>query len=320
MKPSGGTELLERPAPPEIDPRIAQRWIDARKEEGRRRLRLLAVAAVFATLVGLAVGSLYSPLFQLRHVEVSVRGAGPAPDAAAVARLAGIVGSPLVIHFDANAAAARLDAVPSLGAARVVVHWPRTVSISVSTRTPLAAVALPGGPAGTHGWALVDSTGRVLSDSATVPAGVALITETSEVPAPGAWLAGSPGPAADPAAPEGGVDMNAVSDAADMPEPTSAALAVLADLPPLLRSDVVSMDATTLTMVVVPPRLASGSMTVSFGDGSQLSAKVAALVAVIEHADLSGLAYLDLSVPARPAGAATPPKFAETPTTGFIAP
>ncbi len=48
-------------------------------------------------------------------------------------------------------------------------------------------------------------------------------------------------------------------------------------------------------------------MTVTFGDGSQLQAKITAVVTLLDDANLSGVTGLDLSVPTRPAAITTGP-------------
>lgn len=317
------TDLLQRGSPgsdrPRIDPRIAQRWIEARRQEGRRRLQAVLVCAAVAACLLLAWGSLYTPLFRVRHVRVTVDG----PLAAqTVAGWSGISGRTQTIDVSSRATAARLDAHPALGAARVGRHWPGTVTIAVTVRVPVAVVALPAG------YAEVDVTGRVVADVAAAPAGLPQLQGVASVPAPGGWLGGSPGAAAAPGSPPSTlVDMTATSDGPDVPSGSAAALAFLDALPPLLRGDVSYVSAgggsagtpgragdnTTggsaagkgLSLVVSPPRMASGTITVLLGDGSQLQAKADALVAVLDEGDLSGVAGLDLTVPSRPAAAST---------------
>ena len=298
------TDLLERSAEdserPRIDPRIAQRWIDARREEGRRRLHVLVAAGVVAACAVAAFGSLYTPIFRVRHIRISVTGS---VSAQTVGRLAGVTTRTQTIDVNTGAVAARLDAYPSLGAARVSRHWPGTVTISVSARNPIAVAATP------SGFAEVDQTGRVLADVAAAPPGMPQLLGLRSVPQPGSWLGGSPGPAAAPDSSSAGlVDMAAQPAGSDVPAGPAAALAFLDALPPLLRADVISMTTagpTGLSLVVSPPRLPSGNVTVVLGDGSRLQAKVTALVTFLDDGNLSGAAALDLTVPTRPATAST---------------
>ena len=55
---------------PRMDPRFRRRWAEARRAEGRRRLRVLTVVAAIVIVVGGCVGLLYSPLLRVRDVIV----------------------------------------------------------------------------------------------------------------------------------------------------------------------------------------------------------------------------------------------------------
>lgn len=293
-----------------MDPRFARRWIDARREEGRRRLHVLVWLGAVAAVLGAIGGSLYTPLFHVRHLRISVD--GPI-SAASVGRLAGLSGQMLMIEVDSSRSVARLDSDPWLGAARVTRSWPGTVSVAVTVRTPIAVVAQ-----GT-GWAEVDQTGRVLTDIANPPIGTPVLQGVGAVPSPGGWLASSAGAAVNPnAAPGLLADLNSIADGADVPTGAAAALAVLASLPATLRPDVLTVNAAApagLTLVISPPRLASGTISVAFGDGSELQSKVTALLTLLGQADLGGVTNLDLSVPNRPAAGSPAPSTTTTTTT-----
>lgn len=287
------SDLLERPR---IDPRIARRWIEARREEGRRRLRLVSVAAVVAALAAAGVGSLYSPIFSTRHVRVTVD--GPI-GRSRILSLSGLAHPPAMVEVHTRTIAARLDADPWLGDARVTKQWPSTVTVKVAVRAPVAEVPLGGQSA--PSWAEVDPTGRVLAVMASPVPGLPAVDGLGPPPGPGAWLPLSAGPAA--AVGSSGADMAAASDAADVPRGAGAALAFLQALPPALRSAVQTFTVAPsgLSLVIAPPRVATGTVNVVLGDGSQLQAKVSALVTLMDQADLSGVTGLDLSVPNRPA-------------------
>jgi hypothetical protein len=192
------------------------------------------------------------------------------------------------------------------------------VTISVTVSSPMAIVPAGGKwPVGAM-WAEVDRTGRVLAAVQSPPIGMPVLQGVAPAPGPGGWLAGSAGPSAPPfAGPDGLADMSAASDSSDVPSGAGAALAVLDALPSLLRADVVSIGvgAGGLSLVISPPRLALGTVTVDFGDGSGLQSKVTALVTLLGQADLSGVIKLDLSVPNRPAaGSQAPPTTVPTTT------
>lgn len=315
---SGRAEGAGARGRPAIDPRFAQRWIEARRQEGRKRLRVLIGAGVAVAVVAAGVGALYSPLFELRHLRVteqagrdaSVSTGSPAsagstapgaPGPGALAALAGLNGHPLLIDINAGSVARRLDANPWLGAAHVTRHWPATVGVSVTTRQPIAVV--PIGPAGQPtGYAEVDETGRVLADIGTLPLGLTLLHWSGPLPRPGSWLAGTAGPGVPPgASPSALADLAAGSDAVDVPSGPAAALAVLAALPGSLRSTVLSITSRPeLSLVIAPPNMDGGSVDFQFGDGSALQAKVTALVTMVDQADLTGVSSVDLTVPNRP--------------------
>jgi hypothetical protein len=292
-----------------IDPRFARRLTEIRRNEGRRRLRILAAAGAAVVVVAAAVGSLYSPWLDLRHVRMAAIGAVPRSE---VLSVTGLNHPRPLIEIDTARLAARLDAVVDLGGARVSRAWPATVAIEVTQRTPVAAVAQPASAGSPAGWATVDATGRVLADLAAPPPGLPVVQNAGPVPLPGQWLAGSAGPGADPLPPAGTgpaisrslVDLDAPADSADVPAGTAAALAVAAALPASMRETVQSVRAgpgRALMMSVLPITIASGSIPVTLGDGSFLSQKLMALAALLTEGDLSGAKGINLSVPDRPA-------------------
>ncbi len=299
------TDLLDRQRP-RIDPRIAQRWVEARRQEGRRRLRVILVVAALLVLVGAAIGSQYTPLFAMRHLRVAVT-AGSTVGAAQVEAEAGLLHHPLMIDVHPAAIAQRLDADPLLGAAHVVKHWPTTVTVSVVERSPFAQVPVAQASGTTGGqFVVVDETGRVLGPPAARIPGMPVIEGIGSVPAPGGWLAQAPGPAAAPGASVPSlVAMAAASDAPDVPRGSAVALGALEALPPELRTAVQSVNVGTgssgPSLVISPPSDPTSSLTVTLGDGSDLAAKMTALQTLVAEAPLSGVVSIDLSVPTRPA-------------------
>jgi len=314
---------------PRMDPRIARRRVEVRREEGRRRLRILVACSGVAAVACLLAGSLWTPLFKVRHVRVSfsAESAGTQPAAGApqvtvhqVLVAAGLVKQKLMIDVSASATTRRLDAVPVLGSAHVAVDWPGTVKISVVVRRPV--VQMPVTPAQGSGqqanaprWATIDATGRVLSVSPSAAPGLPVLYGAGPVPAPGEWMPATAGPSVElPATKAAGgslVDMNAPSDGTDIPSGVSAALAIAAALPPDIEAEVQSISVTAgqhpaLTMAVLPRKVAAGSIKIVLGDGSQLAAKLTALGTLLTKADLKGIAQIDLTVPDRPAAVTQP--------------
>jgi cell division septal protein FtsQ len=286
-------DVLNRPR---IDPRFVQRWIEVRRARGRRRLRIMVAGVSLVALLLVAFVSLYTPLFHVRHIRVSV--SGPLPESAVVT-LAGLGHGNLMIHVNPGTIARRLDADPQLGGARVAKHWPGTVSIRVSVRTPVANVA---GSAG--GWATVDATGRILSSRSAPAIGLPVLRGGGTAPVPGQWIAGTLGPAVIPdTKPSAALDMDAASDAATLPSAPAAALAVLQSLPARLLSEVVSvtMGPSGISLAVAPANVAAGSVAVDLGDASQLGQKIVALDALLTETNLANVVSIDLTVPDRPA-------------------
>jgi cell division protein FtsQ len=295
------TPVSERPARDgghrlRIDPRFARRWIDARRQEGRRRLHVLVAVAVVVACLGAAAGTLYTPLARVRHVRITVSGPMTAPQVEAVA---GLNRYRLMIDIDPSGIARRLDSDPFLGGARVKRRWPSTVTVSVTVRTPVAVVQ-----AGSE-WATVDPTGRILAVVAQPLPGLPELTAVGSPPAPGGWLPGSLGASVAPGvAPAWETEMDAASDDPAVPKGALAALAALQALPGRYRSEVVSVSAPAsgdLTFSVLPANLAAGSIPVDFGDGSQLAAKLNSLITLLSQTNLAGVESINLTVPGRPA-------------------
>jgi cell division septal protein FtsQ len=261
-------------------------------------------------MASLAVGLLFSPLLNVRHIRITAPASVPRQELLAIA---GLSHPRPLVDIDTTKVAARLDAVPTLGAARVRKQWPLTLTISVTARTPIAVVPRPvpasagsATPAtGRSAWVTVDVTGRVL---AAVPAvaGLPVVQGTGEVPPPGGWLSGSAGPDAILPASPGEIslaDLRAPPDSPSVPSGAAAALAILAALPPSFRAQVLSVTVAAgndLRMAVLPAA-ASNPVSVNLGDGSQLAAKMTALATMLGQVNLATVAQIDLTVPDRPA-------------------
>jgi hypothetical protein len=314
-RPAGGSGLR-------MDPRIARRWVEVRRQEGRRRLRILIAVAAILLVGALLAGSLYTPIFKVRHVRVTVVGSVPA---SSVAARSGISGRTLMVRVNDAKVERRLDAVPGLGNARVSTHWPGTVSIRVAVRTPVAVIETPSAPTSAPAqspprWSEVDSTGRVIAVVNLPPSGLPLIEGVGVPPAEGQWVPGSAGesaPVATAAHPTV-ADLNAMSDGPSVPQGVAAALALAASLPQQIRGSVqaiemsqpggqngapaaTSVPGRVLYLTVAPTEGSAGPLTVALGDGSQLAAKLTALTTLLTQTSLSGITGLDLSVPDRPA-------------------
>jgi cell division septal protein FtsQ len=192
------------------------------------------------TIVVVAVWALLgSSLLVVRSVSVTGSGAVPAAE---VIRAAGIApGTPLA-RLNTAAVARRVEQITQIQSAQVSRHWPDSVVIAVTDRTPALAVASGGG------FALIDKFGVVVRHAARQPPGMVVLS-----PAPAlASLRGSPA--------------------------VLAAVTVLGELPRQFRSLVravtaASPDAVTLHL--------QGGITVVWGGTGRPAAKAAELQILI---------------------------------------
>jgi cell division protein FtsQ len=164
----------ERPvgARPPVDPRVRERWIAARRAEGRRRFRILVTVLAVVTLGALAWGATVSPILDVNRVVV--RGVQRL-DRASVVDAAGVHPGDALVWFDASTAAARVEGLPWVRHARVERDFPGTVRIVVRERQPVAWVdATP--------VVLVDDEGRVLEATDAPPAGLPRLVGAESAP------------------------------------------------------------------------------------------------------------------------------------------
>ncbi len=138
-----------------IDPRMRARRIEVRRQEGRRRLRLVVVLGVLGFLVIVALAVLFSPVFAVRTVVVSGVDNTDAVELQAV--IQSLKGSAM-LTVDLDSARARLLAEPWVQRVSISRQWPRTVHVDVKERTPVAAYLGDDGQ-----WRVVDPEGRVLA-------------------------------------------------------------------------------------------------------------------------------------------------------------
>jgi cell division protein FtsQ len=167
-----------------IDPRIRERRIEVKREAGRKRLRIIAVAMC----IFLAIGSVYllveSPLLDVDHVRIS--GASRL-DPAVVEQAAAVThGSPM-LRLDTGAVRARVERLPWVANAKVTRALPGTVKIAVTERVPAVFVRRDDGHV-----VLVDASGFAIAVSDPPPDGPIEIRGVRRVPAVGATLAPAP--------------------------------------------------------------------------------------------------------------------------------
>ena len=246
-----------------MDPRIHRRRVEVRREEGRRRLRVLVgITTVVAVGCGgwAATGS---PLLDLDRVVIE-GAVHTAPDDARFA--SGLrKGEPLV-DVDEETVRRAVEALPWVASARVRRHWPGEVRIRLVEREAVAVTAAEGGAS-----ALVDGSGRVLAWVDAPPAGLAVLTGVPPA-----------GPAGSTLSPE-----------------AVATLSVAVALPPELRARVAGVAPAEGGGGEVEMRL-SPEGSVRLGLPVDLDKKFDAIRAVLSQVDLRNLAVLDVRRPDNP--------------------
>jgi cell division protein FtsQ len=260
----------QRPRLP-IDPRIRQRLIDVRREQGRRRLRFVL------TLVGILIvaaggwGITRSPLLAVRHVHVAGTAQTPV---AAVRAAAGLVHHRQMVDLDPGAMSRAVGSLPWVNSVKVRRHWPSTVSLTITERRPVASATDRRG-----GWGLIDASGRVLDVVPNPPAGL-----------PTVGLAAAPGaPGGEVAAPAGEPGTLVSADLA-------SALTVAATLPAALTAQVAAVVADADGQVQLSFK--SGALAL-LGPPDALPDKLTALATMLAKAQV-GKAIVDVRVPSAP--------------------
>jgi cell division protein FtsQ len=253
------------PTGPAVDPRIWKRRVEVTREQGRKRLRVLAAVLGVCAIAAGGFAVVHSSLFAARHLNVV--GAVHTPIAEVLAK-SGLSARPPLVDINAAAVAARIDTLPWVKSAAVTEHWPDSVTVKVIERSALAAVE--SGSLGQAAWALVDGTGRVLADQASRPAGLLALSVPVVPGPPGSVIA--PG------------DQPAVEIASTMP-------AVLAER---VRSIDVAPDG-DVTLGI------TGGLTAVIGSPTELGAKYEALASVLAGAPVVSGDVIDVSVPDEPA-------------------
>lgn len=261
---------FDREAPPPAaparlatHPRIRHRRIEVRRDEGRRRRRIVLACLATAALVGAAAGATRSPLLDVDRVEV--RGAERTAPADVVAA-GGLGSSPAMFDVDTASVERRVEALPWVLDATARRRWPAAVVVQVAERRPAAVLA-----AGEGRWALADGTGRVLAVGPDQPAGVPVLDGVAAAAEPGGVVAGDARPL----------------------------LAVAAALPAELRPRVAVVAGGAggeVELGLAPP----GGVA-RLGPPVDLEEKLAVLATVLAKADLARVAVIDVRVPRAPA-------------------
>src|ERR1700722_19617231 len=125
--------VAERPIEaPKVDPRMRDRWVRARRQEGRRRLRLLVALGAVVAVGAAALGLSQSPLLAVETVRVT---GAQLETTSQVGAAAGLNSHPAMLGLDTGAAARRIERLPWVATARVSRQWPHTVRVALNERT-----------------------------------------------------------------------------------------------------------------------------------------------------------------------------------------
>lgn len=237
---------------PAMDPRVRARRIEVARSHGRRRFRRIVALAVVTALVLAALAISRSPLLDVDHV--AVRG-GVRSGEARVRTAAGIDVGRAMTSVDLGAAVQRVERLPWVARASVVRRWPGTVQVSITERTPVAIVGTGASAVvvDRDGWILgpVGDRDRGLPDAGPDP-----------VEGPGAMV----------------------------PAEQRPVLAVLAELPEPLRSEVVEGVGGSGRIGLV---LRDG-IEVRLGDATRLQAKADAVEVLLARAGRRSIATIEV--------------------------
>lgn len=246
-----------------MDPRIRRRRLEVRRQEGRRRLRLLVAVGGVAVAGGAGWGATRSPLLDLDRVVVE--GASHvSPDQVRLASR--LRPGQALVDVDEKAVAAAVEALPWVKRATVRRRWPAQVTIGLTERAAVAATAAQDG-----GFALVDASGRVLQLVDAPHAGLVELAGLPPAGRPGTRLRAE------------GVD----------------ALSVAVALPPALAARTAGVGPAAGGAGEVELRL-SPDGTVRLGPPENLVRKFEAVAVVLAQVDLRNLAVLDVRRPDSP--------------------
>ena len=246
-----------------MDPRFRQRWIEVRRQEGRRRFRVL-IGITAVTVLGCA-GWAATDSVLLDLDRIVVEGAvHTTPDEARFA--SGLRRGEPMLDIDEAAADRAVEALPWVKEATLRRQWPGQVRIRLIEREPVAVTeAEPGAVA------LIDGTGRVLEWAAAPPPGLPVLAGLPPAGPPGTTL---------------GVD-------------GVATLRVAVALPAELRTRTAGLAPAPGSGGEVELRLNPEGM-VRLGPPENLDAKFTAIRAVLAQVDLANLAVLDVRRPENP--------------------
>ena len=246
---------------PELDPRFRRRRIEVRRQEGRRRLGVVASLVAVVGAAGTGWVAVRTPLLDVDAVRVT--GAARTPVAEVIAASGVYRGQPLV-DVDPEATAAAAGRLPWVLRATVTRSWSGSVAIAVTERAPAAVARM-----GEQSWALIDVHGQVLASVPERPAGLPAVIGSAPVGPPGSRLG------------HGWAAVLRVATAA--PHPLLGRVSAVAEA-----------EGGGVELRLAPDGV------VRFGPAEQVDEKFTAIATVFAQVDTKGLAVLDVRVPRAP--------------------
>ena len=264
-----------------VDPRFRQRWVEARRAEGRRRLRILLIVLGVVVVVAGGVALVHSNVFKVRDVVVVGNVHTSRAEIVAASGLTGGQVPMLMVHAGSAAAREAVEALPWVSSVSFRRSWPWTVVVTVRERTPDALVEARTsrlGPAGGGGLDVVDASGRVLEVVAPERAPALPVVEGALGATPGGRVL-----------PVQGLGQGALD------ELLSAAAVVPA---PLKKLKLQLGYSAGLGLVA---HVGTDDALVLLGDPAQMPTKLAVLDELIKRVGLAGYSEVDLTVWQRPA-------------------
>jgi cell division septal protein FtsQ len=167
-----------------LHPRMRDRRIAVRRDEGRRRLRRLAWGMAGLTLVVDGAAVAQTPFVDVDHIVVE---GGTQTGEATVRWASGVHQGDALLTLDEHGAEGSIEQLSWVATADVKREWPSTVRIVVHERVPAVVLqSEPGLP-----LAVVDAEGRVLQIGGIIPPGLVTITGVPREMREGRLLPGS---------------------------------------------------------------------------------------------------------------------------------
>ncbi len=150
-----------------VPEKLRARRVEVRRNEGRRRLRLLGALAALLAILGAGWAFTRSPLLAVDTVKIV---GSDHVTAAQVAHVAHLQRGTAMVDVRPGRAAAQIRSLPWVATASVGRHWPGEVTVTVTDRTPIAQIA------DGRSWLVVDGTGRVLERRTAATASLVVLT------------------------------------------------------------------------------------------------------------------------------------------------